>query len=214
HIARDYATVQCRRYDPNDSNGRLETWTRVNSRAVDGRVVSMFEPTWPPSELATTLSRYQFGVDQPDLYWGSLVLPNTTMQRPVRLRMGIEGIPQSQIVRINDHVQYSSNVVNLIVPGFGDGRVQGGESAFELSAATKAFYQHFADAYDVIAIQPDNVVIADYGAFHQNVLNDVGGLNLMTFDQTASYGSTGVLRGVELYAGTRSVRYEDTNHEM
>ena len=117
-------------------------------------------------------------------------------------------------MRINDQVQYTSNVVNLIVPGFGDGRVQGGESAFELSAATKAFYQHFADAYDVIAIQPNNVTIADYGAFHQNVLNDVSGLNLTAFNQTAEYGSAGMLRGVELYTGTRSARYEDANHEM
>ena len=44
NVAGDYATVQFRRYDPSDAAGRIETWTRVNSRSVDGRVVSVFEP--------------------------------------------------------------------------------------------------------------------------------------------------------------------------
>lgn len=41
NVVGDFATVQFRRYDPNASDGRLETWTRVNSRAVGGRVISL-----------------------------------------------------------------------------------------------------------------------------------------------------------------------------
>jgi hypothetical protein len=214
NVLGDYSTVQFRRYDPNDSSGRLETWTRVNSRSVGGRVISIFEPTWPASELAVSLSHYRFGVDQPNLFWGSIVLPNSTTERAVLLRMGIDGIPASPVIKINDTVQYASNVVNVVVAGFGDGRVQNGTSGFELSSATRAFYQNFADAYDVIALQPQTVTIADFGAFHQNVMNDVTGLNLGTFNQSGAYGSANVLRGVEVYAASNSARYQDTNHEM
>src|SRR5262245_37560155 len=143
NVIGDYSSVQFRRYDPNNSSGRLETWSRVNSRAVGGRVISIFEPTWPATELAVSLSRYRFGVDQPNLFWGSLLLPDPTTERSVRLRMGIDGIPASQVVKINDRVQYASNVVNLVVDGFGDARV-GDTRGFELTAATKTFYQFFA----------------------------------------------------------------------
>jgi hypothetical protein len=154
NILGDYSTVQFRRYDPNDSSGRLETWTRITSRSVAGRVISIFEPSWPASELATSLSRYRFGIDQPNLFWGTLELPNSAIERNVRLRMGIDGIPVSQVVRVGDRVQYASNVVNVVVPGFGDGRVQNGTGGFELAAVTKLFYQNFADSYDIIALQP------------------------------------------------------------
>src|SRR5262249_5039122 len=56
--------------------------------------------------------------------------------------------------------------------------------------------------------------MGDFGAFHQNVMNDVTGLNLNTFNQTSVFGSSSVLHGVELYAYTTSARYEDTNHEV
>lgn len=105
-------------------------------------------------------------------------------------------------------------MVNIVVAGFGDGRVQGGTSGFELSTATNAFYQNFADAYDGIALQSEAVTMADFGAFHRNVMNDVTGLNLGQFNQTNFYGSRSVLRGVEVYAASNSARYEDTNHEM
>jgi hypothetical protein len=176
-------------------------------------VISIFEPSWPPTELATSLSRYRFGLDQPNLFWGSVILPNSNTERSVRLRMGIDGIPASQVVKINDGVQYSSNVVNLVINGFGDGRVSD-THGFELTTATKTFYQFFDDAYEVIALQPQAVTMGDFGAFHQNVLNDVTGLNLGTFNQTSVYGSSNVLRGVEAYTYSNSARYEDTNHEM
>lgn len=214
NILGDFATVQFRRYDPNNSAGRLETWTRANSRSVAGHVISIFEPTWPASELAVSLSRSRFGIDQPDLFWGSVILPGSSTERSVRLRMGIDGIPPSQVVRISERVQYASNVVNLVVPGFGDGRVQDGTAGFELTTVTKLFYQYFADSYDVIGLQPQAVTVGDFGAFHQNVANDVTGLNLQTFNQDSLYGSSGALRGVEVYAYSTSARYEDTNHEM
>jgi hypothetical protein len=46
------------------------------------------------------------------------------------------------------------------------------------------------------------------------VQNRVTGLNLPLLDQSASYGSAGVLQGVELYTGTTAARYAETNHEM
>jgi hypothetical protein len=214
NVVGDFATVQFRRYDPAQATGRLETWTRVNSRSVDGRVISIFEPSWSSAELATSLGHNIYGVDRPDLYWGALLVAGSSDERAVRLRMDIDGLPTSQVVRINDRVQYASNVVNLVIPGFGDARVSSGQTSFEVSTATRTFYQYFSDLYDVIGFQPQAVMIGDFGAFHQNVRNDVTGLNLPVFDQTAAYGSAGALRGAELYLWSNSVRYEDTNHEM
>jgi len=215
NVAGDFPTVQFRRYDPNASEGRLETWRRVNSRAVGGRVISLFEPSWPSSELATTLAHYRYGVDLPDLFWGSLLVPGTSDERPVRLRMTLDGIPESDVVRLNERVQYASNVVNIVVAEFGDGRVTGGQTAFELSTATRIFYQYFPDESDVIALQPQAMTLADnLGAFHRNVRNDVRGINLPLFDQASAYGSAGVLKGVEVFVASASARYESTNHEM
>jgi hypothetical protein len=216
NIVGDHATIQFRRYDPTSPTGRIETWQRLTSRTVAGRVVSIFEPSWPATELAASLAHYRIGVDQPNLYWGALVVPDTDtpVERPVRLRVGFDGIPTSAIVRVNDQVQYASDVINLVVPNFGDARVGGGQTTFELSAVTSLFYQYVADGYDVIALQPASITLGDFGAFHQNARNDVSGLNLSLFDQSSLYGSRGVLRGVEVYGSSNAARYEDTNHEM
>src|SRR5205823_7060078 len=128
-------------------------------------------------------------------------LPGTSTQRFVYVRTGLRAVPASRVVRVNDQVQYASDVVNLVVPTFDDARVVGGSHGLDIAATTRLFYQYFSDAYDVIALTPEPVAVADYGAFHQNVRNAVAGLNLSTFDQSRSYGSNGVLQGVEVFAG-------------
>ena len=81
-------------------------------------------------------------------------------------------------------------------------------------AAARLFFQYFPDEYDVIAFQPQSTTLGDFGAFHQNIRNDIGGLNLPLFNQTIAYGSAGTLQGIEVYTASNSARYEDTNHEM
>jgi hypothetical protein len=211
-IAGDYPTVQFRRSTA--EGDVLETWRRVTTRSVAGRVVSVFEPSWTSAQLASALSASPFGFDGPELYWGSYVTPRTASARFVYLRMGLGGIAASEVVRINDRVQYASNLVNIVVPGFGDARVTGGSQSFELSAVTHAFYEQFADRYDVLSIVPQATPVADWGAFHRNVQNRVSGLNLDLFDESASYGSSMVLQGVEVYAAATATHFRETNHEM
>jgi len=209
----DFASVQFLRDDSDRPEGRTETWHRINSRSINGQLISIFEPSWPDTELATSLEHRTFGFDRPFLYWGAYQIPGSTDVRNVYLRMGLTGIPSSRVTQINDRVQYSSSVVNLVVPGFGDSRIYGSKT-FELSQASLLFYQHFSDTYDVLGFTPQSTIVADYGAFHQNVRNGVSGLNLPVFDNSNAYGSAGILKGAELYAGSTAARYEDTNHEM
>jgi hypothetical protein len=211
-VVGDYPTVQFRR--STGDGDALETWRRVTSRSVDGRVISIFEPSWTGAQLASALSASTFGVDGPELYWGSLVTPRTGALRYVYVRMGLGAIPSSDVVRLTDRVQYASNLVNIVVPGFGDGRVSGGSQSFELGAVTRAFYEQFADRYDVVSIVPQSEPIADWAAFHRNVQNRVSGLNLDLFDDSASYGSNMVLQGVEVYAAGTATHFRETNHEM
>jgi hypothetical protein len=209
-IVGDVAALEFRRADRPDPP---EVWRRLTTRAAGGRIVSIFEPAWDAADLDAIVARGVIGFEGPDLYWGSLVRPDQTVV-PVYIRMGLTGIPASPVVRIGSRVQYASDVVNLMVPGFGDGRIAGGPRAFELAAVSNLFYQYFADRYDVLAIIPQSTPVTDYAGFHHNVQNRVSGLNLPLLDDTAEYGSAGVLQGIEVYSAADAAHYAETNHEM
>ncbi|HEY7286407.1 MAG TPA: hypothetical protein VH497_13240 [Vicinamibacterales bacterium] len=212
-VVGDFPTIEFRREDPDVLEGRSETWTRLTSRAVNGQLVSVFEPSWDAAELARSLTRRRIGFDIPFIYWGAVQAPGDA-KRYVYLRMAIAGVPSSDVVRVNDQVQFASDVVNIVVPNFDEARVVAGSSGFDVPAASRMFYTYFADAYDVLAFTSASTPVADFGAFHRNVRNAVSGLNISRFDQSALYGSHGVLQGVEVYADDTITRYQDTNHEM
>ncbi len=212
-IAGDVPTISFRRPVPGQPDA-IETWPRVGSRSARGRLVSVFEPSWPAARLEQALALWTWGFDNPGLYWGAVDVPGSGLSRPVFLRMALGGIPASRVTRVNARVQYASNVVNLVIPGFGDARAASGAKGFELADANRMFLSYFADAYDVVAIVPQATPLAPYGAFHTIVQNRVSGLNLPIVDDTPQYGSTGVLQGIELYAGVTGATYEHTNHEM
>lgn len=141
-------------------------------------------------------------------------MPGTSAVRHVFLRIGLGGVPPSAVERINDHVQYASNVVNLVIPGFGDARVPQGAVAFELESASKTFFQYFADAYDVLAFVPERSPVVDYVGAHGNVQNAVQGLGMDLFNVSRSYGSADVLEGVELYPAAHAALFGFVEHEM
>ena len=207
----DLRTIQFRRADRPDAPP--ETWSRLTTKSVNGRLVSVFAPSWTEADLDAIASASVFGFDAPGLYWGSLLRPGLSPAY-VYVRMALAGIPSSPVLRVNDRVQYASNVVNLVVPEFGDARAKGGAKAFELGEVSNLFYQFFQDRYDVIAVVPQTTLVVDYAAFHRNVQNRVTGLNLPLLDDSASYGSAGILQGIELYAATAATQYGETNHEM
>ncbi|PYR35825.1 MAG: hypothetical protein DMF93_21040 [Acidobacteria bacterium] len=213
-VVGDFPAVTFRRVTRDAPDGVVETWTRVSMRTVSGQIVSLFEPTWTAAEIDQMFSARRYGFDQPFVYWGAFEVAGGAAQRYIYVRTGLAGIPLSPVVRINDQVQYASDVVNLVVPTFEDARITGGMNGFDLVSAARLFYQYFADRYDVLALSPESTAIGDFGAFHANVQNTVSGLNLSTFNQDARYGSTGALQGIEVYAGATATRYQDTDHEM
>jgi hypothetical protein len=177
-------------------------------------LISVFEPTWTASDIDAMLSYWRVGIDRPYAYLGAVQLPGDGSLRYLYLRVGLNGIPSSPVVRIDDSVQYASSVVNIVVPTFDDSRVGLGANGFDVVAAAQRFYQYFGDVDDVLAFTPEATPVTDFGAFHRNVRNAVAGINIGNFDSSRSYGSNGVLQGIEVYGASTAARYEDTDHEM
>lgn len=201
----DHATVTFERVDADAENDHTaETWARTRTDAVAGHFVSVFSPAWDAGELREALRLYSWGVDTPWLYWGRLVVPGSDDgdghdHMNVYLAIAPSNIPTSTVVRIDDRVQYASHVVNIRYADFGDSRILGGDAELNLPEITKHFYQHFADEYEVIAVVSQAALPTDYFGFHGPVRNDIGGIGLRLFDDSAIYGSAGVLQAVEGY---------------
>jgi hypothetical protein len=213
-VVGDVPSVQFFRTNTAAPDGVTETWNRKTTRSVNGQLISVFEPSWTSADLDAAFGYRRVGYDRPFLYWGAFDVPGGSTQRSVYLRVGFRGFPSSQVVRINDQVQYASDVVNIVVPTFDDARVPGGMNGFDSVAATKLFYQYFNDAYDVIGFQSASIALGDFAAFHRNVRNPVSGINLTTFDNSRIYNSNGVLQGIEAFVGSFGVTYDVTDHEM
>jgi hypothetical protein len=208
-VVGDVATLDFHRWNPDNPGGDLETWERTTTRAIGGRLISVFEPGWDPAVLDRMLSRDRIGYDRPTLIgWVTVA----GVDRPVTLQWPRRHAPFRHRL-IDTAAQYASNVLNIVIPGR-DGRAAAGAKGFELSAATEQALKYLSDTYDDIAFVPVAIPIADYGAFHQNVQNAVTGINIAQFNQTSLYGRSQRLQGVELDAGGAAARYEDTNHEM
>jgi hypothetical protein len=212
-VAGDVATV---RFKPAYDGSEIETWQRVSTRQVSGRLISVFEPSWPSRVLDRVLSGERWGWDQLGLYWGELLAEGAEpgSGSSVWLRMTPENLPRVEVRSLGADVQYSSHVVNIVLPGFGDGFVND-DYDFDLAQVTTKFYQSFADSYDSIAVVPEEFHIASYGAFHRNVQNQVRGIGLNVFDDSLAYGSQSHrLRSVELYTSHALTRHSTSTHEI
>ena len=221
-ILRDFTVVGDRRtirvyYRPTATGSfAFDEFQRVTTRALDGNLVSVFEPSWSMAELLDRTLIIGAGIDVLLDNQGGATLQFTaddaappgqlpSSVRPFNLRFGSRSIRPVAVTRVNDSVQFSSHVVNLFIPGFGDGRVAGGDRAFPLEEVTRAFYQTFHDSYDTLVVIPNNHHFSSVGGFHANVQNRIEGIGLTVFDNTRAYGSQGVLQGVEYLAGINNV---------
>jgi len=149
-VVGDYPSVTFLRTARDAPDGVSEKWDRVSTRKVSGQIVSVFEPTWTATDIDQVFAVRRYGFDHPFEYWGAFNLPGESTQRYVHVRTGVGAIPSSQVVHINDRVQYASNVVNLVVPTFDDARISGGMNGFDVVTASRLFYQYFSDNYDVL----------------------------------------------------------------
>ncbi len=206
-VAGDVPTVQFRFAD-----GAVETWQRERMDTFGGRAVSVFSPSWPGSALGRTLGGFRWGWDSPEVVWGDVIGGAVTGDKQILLRMGPNSIPDVTVTRLADDVQFASNVVNIVLPQFGEQIALGGDDQDERRAVAQKFYEHFEDTYDVIAMVPHRTVLPDYTGVHITVKNEVGGTGAEQRDDTALFGSAGRLRATEIYTSQFATN-EVSNHE-
>ena len=213
-VVGDVETLLFERWSP--STIVAETWTRTTTTSIDGHLVSVFNPSWNHAELWDSVGAHSRGVDEHGVYFGWLKSP----QYPddgwgLWVRVAPINIPESRVERIDATTQYASHVVNIVIPGFGDGRVTD-DYQFELQEVTQRFYVHFPDTYDTIAVAPAQTHLTEnFGAYHHSVRNRIAGLGIEVFDNTADYGSDGVLRSIEMYGWVAALSSTYTsNHEL
>ena len=226
-IIGDYRTLAFNRVDPLQPSGYTEeSWPRASTRTIDGRIISVFEKSYPASQLGDILKYSRQGYDIPQAPLGSIDVPGTGMTpnpdgtpgtpetRQLLLRIGPSNLPVSIVTRINNQVQFASHLVNLVIPGFGDARVRGGELGYDLEGAAHLFYRYFQDVYHTLAFVPRRSWVSKSAAWHLNVKNDVRAIGMPLMDESALYGSGGTLRGVEMYSAGWLATQETSSHEI
>ena len=227
-ITGDVASLSFERWSAAQEDPVQETWQRTRTDSMGGRLISVFNPSWSSSELWNTIGARLRGPDRPRVYFGKLTVPKGSAatddgdgeddedDRTFHLWLAAAplNVPTAEVTRIDGTTQYASHVVNLVIPDFGDRRIEAGEFGYDLAGAAARFYRHFRDDYDSIAFIPRQHPVAQYSAFHRNVRNPIGGLGIPVFDNAANYGSDGVLRSVELYSGGSFGSNETSTHEI
>ena len=227
-VAGDVATLSFERRSSRADDTVRETWRRVGTTAVDGRLVSVFNPTWNDADLWDTVGPYRRGFDRPRVYFGELTLPEADAaaaaddddgdeDEPFHVWLNVTplNVPPAEVRRIDAGAQYASHVVNLVIPDFGDGRLSDWRYGQDLRSAARRFYRYFRDEYDSIAFVSRQHQVTPYGAFHRNVRNQIRGLgDLAVFDNTQYYGSDGVLRSVEFYRDAAFAQTATSTHEI
>jgi len=214
-VAGDVEQVQFDRWNNDTGEYVPETWTRVGSDTVAGRLVNIFEPSWAAEVVQASLNRARVGVDRPELFWGRFRGPAAAPladSQTVSLRVGSSASTTAEVISIDDTAQFASHVVNLVIPGFGDSALA---SAVDLAAATRRFYELFEDSYEVIAVVPEEAMLdASASAYHLRVRNQVIGVGLPGINRASEFGSSGPLLGVELYHQTSFTSSATSNHEL
>jgi hypothetical protein len=202
--------------DPSVEQPEVETWTRSETRRIAGRTVSIFNPSWSGARVAKFFWSNRWGWDDGGIYWGEF-LPGEAQPGTgwgITLRIASRALPRVSVTRLGDDVQYSSHVVNLVMPSFGDGFLSD-DKGFELEQVARRFYQDFEDSYDSLAVVPEAGYSATYQAYHQSVRQDVRGIGItLPFDNSVSYGSAGRLRAIDLFVEDGFANASSPSHEL
>lgn len=195
-----------------------DEFLRHETRTIAGTTVSVFHAVWSMAEF---LRRFGLGLDFTSGTLASVALA------PVSVPLGSNGWPASYrtfgirtisrslgsvpVVRVDNTAQYSSHVINVVVPGLAG--TLGPADTFDTAAVTRHVYAYLGDDYDSLAIVfQEKPYQGSVAAYHQHVRNDIAGIGLGLFDSTAAYGSAGRLQGVEVYLG--SLYNLISNHEL
>ena len=223
-VVGDVATLSFERWSRSADDTVQETWRRVGTTAIAGRLISIFNPSWDASRLWDTIASRRRGFDSPRVYFGQLTVPQAPAadddeeeDDPFHIWLNTTplNVPPADVRRIDDRTQYASHVVNLVIPDFGDGRLADGQYGYDLASAARRFYRYFRDEVDSIAFVSRQHQVTPYGAFHRNVRNRIRGLGgLAVFDNAPYYGSRSVLRSVEFYRDAAFGQAAVSTHEI
>ena len=217
-VVGDHEMITFSRADRDAEDGfAQETWTRTGTQTVAGQLVSVFNPSWDMDVLRRRVGQQYWGYGNPAIYFGEIVVPGSNELRRVSIAMAPSNIPSQTFNQIGDDIQYGSHVVNVWDSSFGDSRVMGGQNDWDIERITNKLYEHFRDDYDVIAIVSQATQFADFAGFHRNVKNEISGIGLEPRDDTALFGSSGFLKGVEGFPnalwGDPSVTLHEQEHQ-
>ena len=199
----DHETLTIERNDVNNTV-HTETWRRTGTRTVADHLVSVFNPEWDASILRQALRNATFGPDGPYFGFGQVLSPTTNEPSALFLAMAPPNIGGAEVVRINDHVQYASHVVNIRDDDHDDSVLEPGNAAGIAGAdpdIARLFYEHFDDAYETLVFVSQVNHIGGITAYHGLARNPIAGIGMSIFDDSARWGSRGVLRGYEGYGG-------------
>jgi hypothetical protein len=206
---------------------QIETWPRTGTRDIGGSLVSVFSPTWPASRIAALMRSFYWGWDSLELPWVEF-LPEGVGPGggyTIWVRLAPATIPVASVRPLAADVQYSGNVVNLAIPGYGDARATEDQDdhrrAFSLESVAQKFYQHFEDSYDTISVVPADTHVTAIAAVHVNVKNQVTGVGIKNatgqevFDVSSEFGSGGRLQSVEVFSLAATLGHSKYNaHEL
>jgi len=111
------------------------------------------------------------------------------------------GVVDENVSDIVDEIQNQGNILRIsphAVNIWSPNRTPGVPSNTEIRSITQQFYQVFQDQYDFL-----NLVFAlpssNANRFHFAVKNEIDGIGLSRFNNTAMYGSHGRLQGISVF---------------
>jgi hypothetical protein len=197
----------------------FDEYPRVETRTLEGRTLSVFRPSWTMGEFVLNhglVIDFDSGVGARLLIAPSTVplLPNgaPSIGDTVSVRAMTTTVATVPVVQIDAAIQYSSHVVNLVLPGMSSSLIH--FDAFPSDVAAKFFYSYFGDDYEHLAFVFHEHAFARgvSFAFHLAVQNKISGIGMSLYNQSAQWGSAGRLEGVEQYVHT--LDNVISNHEL
>ena len=196
----------------------FDEFPRLATGILGGRTVSVFRPSWAMGDF---LLRFGLIVSFDSgggavLYIAPSTVPLGTSGFPtasdsVSMRTLSRTVGSVPIVPIDASAQYSSHVVNLVLPGLADSL--GVSDSFSLIDAAQRFYSYFGDDYEQLAfVFREQPFSRRYSAYHSTVKNQISGIGLSLFDASVSHRSAGRLEGIDVYLSGLSNAI--SNHEL
>ena len=190
-----------------------DEFPRVETGTIGGHMVSIFRPSWAMGEF---LLRFGLTIDfdggggaainiaastVPLAANGFPTISDVLVVRGMSVTVG--NVP---VVQIDATAQYSSHVVNLVVPALAN--------SLDPIGDTKLFYSYFGDDYEQLSFvfREYPFVVKTSGASHQIAKNQISGINIPLWTRSGEYGSAGRLEGLDLYLNRMD--NDVSNHEL